>query len=84
MVPVVVDLKTAPMSFPTAEDQKSFSPTSRSSCVFPGPENEVVKKIGQHYEMAENWTARHREEQRSALLPRAGAAAGRLHDGTIA
>ncbi len=52
MVPVVVDLKTAPMSFPTAEDQKSFKSDFAVVVRFLGPKNEVVKKIGQHYEMA--------------------------------
>ena len=58
MVPVVVDLKTAPMSFPTAEDQKSFKSDFAVVVRFLGPKNEVVKKIGQHYEMAgESWTS---------------------------
>jgi hypothetical protein len=52
MVPVVVDLKTSPMSFPTAEDQKSFKSDFAVVVRFLGPKNEVVKKIGQHYEMA--------------------------------
>ena len=82
MVPVVVDLKTAPMSFPTAEDQKSFKSDFAVVVRFLGPKNEVVKKVGQHYEMAgELDKLEHREEQRGALLPRAGTAAGRLHDG---
>jgi hypothetical protein len=52
MVPVVVDLKTAPMSFPTAEDQKSFKSDFAIVVRFLGAKNEVVKKVGQHYEMA--------------------------------
>jgi VWFA-related protein len=52
MVPVVVDLKTSPMSFPTAEDQKSFKSDFAVVVRFLGSKNEVVKKIGQHYEMA--------------------------------
>jgi len=52
MVPVVVDLKTSPMSFPTAEDQKSFKSDFAVVVRFLGPKNEVVKKIGQHYEMS--------------------------------
>jgi VWFA-related protein len=52
MVPVVVDLKTSPMSFPTAEDQKSFKSDFAVVVRFLGQKNEVVKKIGQHYEMA--------------------------------
>ena len=52
LVPVVVDLKTAPMSFPTAEDQKSFKSDFAIVVRFLGSKNEVVKKVGQHYEMA--------------------------------
>jgi VWFA-related protein len=52
MIPVVVDLKTAPMSFPPSEDQKTFKSDFAIVVRFLGPKNEVVKKIGQHYEMA--------------------------------
>ena len=52
MVPVVVDLKTSPMSFPTAEDKKSFKSDFAVVVRFMDPKNEVVKKVGQHYEMA--------------------------------
>ena len=52
MVPVVVDVKTAPMSFPPTEDQKSFKSDFAIVVRFLGPTNEVVKKVGQHYEMA--------------------------------
>ena len=52
LVPVVVNLKTAPMSFPMAEDQKTFKSDFAVVVRFLGSKNEVVKKIGQHYEMA--------------------------------
>ena len=55
MVPVVVDFKTAPMSFPTAEDQKSFKSDFAIVVRFLGRKNEVVRKVGQHYEMAGDW-----------------------------
>jgi len=51
MVPVVVDLRTSPMSFPTVDDQKSFKSDFAVVVRFLGPKNEVVKKVGQHYEM---------------------------------
>jgi VWFA-related protein len=52
MVPVVVDLKTAPMTFPPTEDQKSFKSDFAVVVRFLGQKNEVVKKLGQHYEMS--------------------------------
>ena len=52
MVPVVVDLKTSPMSFPPTEDQKSFKSDFAVVVRFLDPKNDVVKKVGQHYEMA--------------------------------
>ena len=51
MVPVVVDLKTSPMSFSPTEDQKSFKSDFAVVVRFLGPKDDVVKKVGQHYEM---------------------------------
>jgi VWFA-related protein len=52
MVPVVVDLKTSPMTFTPSEDQKSFKSDFAIVVRFLGPKNDVVRKVGQHYEMA--------------------------------
>jgi hypothetical protein len=40
------------MSFPPTEDQKSFKSDFAVVVRFVGSKNEVVKKVGQHYEMA--------------------------------
>ena len=52
LVPVVVDLKTAPMSFPTTEDQKSFKSDFAVIVRFVDAQNKVVRKVSQHYEMS--------------------------------
>ena len=52
VVPVLVDLKTAPMSFPETEDKKGFKSDFAVVVRFIGPKDEVVRKVGQHYEMA--------------------------------
>ena len=49
---------------------------------FLDPQNQVVRKVSQHYEVnGPIADARAREAGRGDLLPRAGAAARRLHDG---
>ena len=52
LVPVVVDLKTAPLSFPTTEDQKSFKSDFAVIVRFLDAQNKVVRKLSQHYEMS--------------------------------
>ena len=52
VVPVLVDLKTAPMSFPETEDKRGFKSDFAVVVRFLGPKDEVVRKVGQHYEMA--------------------------------
>ena len=52
LVPVVVDLKTAPLSFPTTEDQKSFKSDFAVVVRFLDAQNKVVRKLSQHYEMS--------------------------------
>jgi VWFA-related protein len=52
LVPVVVDLKTAPLSFPTTEDQKSFKSDFAVVVRFVDAQNKVVRKLSQHYEMS--------------------------------
>src|SRR6185503_5786034 len=50
--PVVVDLKTAPMSFPTTEDQKNFRSDFAVIVRFVDAQHKVVRKVSQHYEMS--------------------------------
>jgi VWFA-related protein len=52
LVPVVVDLKTAPLSFPTTEDQKGFKSDFAVVVRFVDAQNKVVRKVSQHYEMS--------------------------------
>ena len=52
LVPVVVNLKTAPMSFPTTEDQKGFKSDFAIITRFVDAQGKVVRKVSQHYEMA--------------------------------
>jgi VWFA-related protein len=52
LVPVVVDLKTAPLSFPTTEDQKGFKSDFAVIVRFVDGQNKVVRKVSQHYEMS--------------------------------
>jgi VWFA-related protein len=52
LVPVLVDMKTAPLSFPTSEDQKGFKSDFAVVVRFVDAQNKVVRKLGQHYEMS--------------------------------
>ncbi len=52
LVPVVIDLKTAPLSFPTSEDQKAFKSDFAVIVRFVDAQNKVVRKVSQHYEMS--------------------------------
>ena len=82
LVPVVVDLKTAPLTFQPAADGKTYSSDFAVIVRFLDQQNQVVRKVSQHYEVnGPIGEHRAREAGRSDLLPRAGAAARRLHDG---
>jgi len=52
LVPVVVDLKTAPLSFPTTEGQNGFKSDFAVVVRFLDAQNKVVRKLSQHYEMS--------------------------------
>jgi VWFA-related protein len=52
LVPVVIDLKTAPLSFPTTPDQKAFKSDFAVVVRFLNAQNKVVRKVSQHYEMS--------------------------------
>ena len=82
LVPVVVDLKTAPLTFQPAADGKTYTSDFAVLVRFLDQQNQVVRKVSQHYEVKRpDRRHRAREAGRGALLSRAGAAARRLHDG---
>ena len=62
VVPVLVHLKTEPMTFTPSADQKTFTSDFAIVVRFLGPQNKVVRKVGQHYEMSgpdrRSWSAR--------------------------
>jgi VWFA-related protein len=50
LVPVVVDFKTAPLSFPDSGDGKTYASDFTVLVQFLDDKNNVVKKVGQHYD----------------------------------
>jgi hypothetical protein len=52
LVPVLVHLKTAPMSFPLTEDQKNFKSDFAIVVRFLDSQGKVARKVSQHYEMS--------------------------------
>jgi VWFA-related protein len=51
LVPVIVDLKTAPLTFQPASDGKTYSSDFAVLVRFLDAQNQVVRKISQHYEV---------------------------------
>ena len=51
LVPVVVDLKTAPLTFQPAADNKTYTSDFAVLVRFLDPQNQVVRKVSQHYEV---------------------------------
>jgi VWFA-related protein len=51
LVPVIVDLKTAPLTFEPAADGKTYSSDFAVLVRFLDPQNQVVRKVSQHYEV---------------------------------
>jgi VWFA-related protein len=51
LVPVVVDLKTAPLTFKTAGDGKTYSSDFAVIVRFLDQQNQVARKVSQHYEI---------------------------------
>jgi VWFA-related protein len=51
LVPVVVELKTAPITFATAADGQSYSSDFTILVRFLDAQNRVVRKVSQHYEV---------------------------------
>ena len=52
LVPVLVHLKTEPMSFPLTDDQKSFKSDFAIVVRFLDSHEKVARKVSQHYEMS--------------------------------
>ena len=52
LVPVLVRLKTAPMSFPLTEDQKNFESDFAIVVRFLDAQGKVARKVSQHYNMS--------------------------------
>jgi VWFA-related protein len=51
LVPVIVDLKTAPLTFQAAADGKSYSSDFAVLVRFLDQQNQVARKVSQHYEV---------------------------------
>jgi VWFA-related protein len=51
LVPVLVDLKTAPLTFQAAPDNKTYASDFAVIVRFLDPQNQVVRKVSQHYEV---------------------------------
>jgi VWFA-related protein len=51
LVPVVVDLKTAPLTFERAADGRTYTSDFAVVVRFLDPRNQVVRKVSQHYEV---------------------------------
>ena len=51
LVPVIVDLSTAPLTFQPAGDSKTYTSDFAVLVRFLDPQNQVVRKVSQHYEV---------------------------------
>ena len=82
LVPVVAEVPTAPLTFQAAADGKSYTSDFTVLVRFLDGDNQVVRKLSQRYEIrGELAQYRGREARSGRVLPRIGAAAGRLFDG---
>ena len=70
LVPVVVDLKTAPFTFKTAEDGKTYSSDFAVIVRFLDQQNQVVRKVSQHYEIKGPLDALERARQGEVIFYR--------------
>ena len=71
LVPVVVDLKTAPLTFQATADGKTYSSDFTVLVRFLDGQNQVARKVSQHYEVTRPDRAdRTRQTGGSHLLPR--------------
>jgi hypothetical protein len=70
LVPVLVRLKTEPMTFTPSADQKSFMSNFAVVVRFLGPRDEVVRRVGQHYEMSAPMTELQRAKNSDVIFYR--------------
>jgi VWFA-related protein len=70
LVPVVVDLKTAPLTFQPSSDGKTYSSDFTVLVRFIGSNNEVAKQISQHYEVKGPLDALDRAKQGEVIFYR--------------
>jgi VWFA-related protein len=70
LVPVVVDLKTAPLTFQPAEDGKTYSSDFTVLVRFLDQQNQVARKVSQHYEVKGPLDALERAKQGEVLFYR--------------
>jgi VWFA-related protein len=70
VVPVVVHLKTEPMTFTPSSDQQSFTSDFAIVVRFLGPRDEVVRRVGQHYEMSAPTTELQRAKNSDVIFYR--------------
>ncbi len=70
LVPVVVDLKTAPLTFQPAEDGRSYTSDFAVMVRFLDQQNQIVKKVSQHYEVKGPLNALDRAKQGEVIFYR--------------
>jgi VWFA-related protein len=70
LVPVLVDLKTAPLTFNTSDDGKTYSSDFAVIVRFLDQQNQVVRKVSQHYEINGPVNALERARQGEVLFYR--------------
>jgi VWFA-related protein len=70
LVPVVVDLQTAPLTFQTSVDGKTYSSDFAVIVRFLDPQNQVVRKVSQHYDVTGPVTALERAKQGEVIFYR--------------
>ena len=70
LVPVVVDLKTAPLTFKTADDGKTYSSDFAVIVRFLDQQNQVARKVSQHYEIKGPLNALDRARQGEVIFYR--------------
>ena len=82
LVPVVVELKTAPLTFQPAADGKTYTSDVTVLVRFVDDQNRVVRKVSQHYEVTGAIGEIDGAKQgRDHLLQGIGAPRGGVHDG---
>lgn len=70
LVAVVVDLKTAPLTFQSAADRKTYTSDFAVLVRFLDKQNQVVRKVSQHYEITGPLNALERAKQGDVIFYR--------------